>query len=64
VAAADGVLQAGTTFRLQVGLSGDKLAVTGGTTVPRSALGDGSHFGPATPIAGGAVMLMNNTEAP
>jgi hypothetical protein len=60
----DGVLQAGTMFSLEVGVSGDKLAVTGGTTVSRSALGDSSHFGPATPIAGGAAMLMNNTEAP
>jgi hypothetical protein len=60
----DGSLQSGVLFVLNTALAGDSLTVSGARTLGRGALGAGSHFGPATPIAGGAVIQLESNEVP
>lgn len=60
----DSSLAAGTLFELSVGLAGDSFTLTGSTTVTRGDLGDLSHYGVGTPIAGGSVVMMDNYQQP
>jgi hypothetical protein len=60
----DSSLSAGTLFELSVGLSGDSFTLTGSVTVSRGTLGNVSKYGPATPIAGGTVVMMDNYLQP
>jgi hypothetical protein len=60
----DGTLQTGALFVLTTGLSGDSLVVDKSQVLTRGSLGSGSNFGPATPIAGGAVVQLESNEVP
>jgi hypothetical protein len=60
----DGSLQTGALFVLTTGLSGDSFVVTHSQSLTRGSLGSGSNFGPATPIAGGAVVQLDSNEVP
>jgi hypothetical protein len=60
----DGSLQSGVLFVLNTALAGDSITVSGARSLGRGALGSGSHFGPATPIAGGTVVQLESAEVP
>jgi hypothetical protein len=60
----DGSLQSGALFVLDTALAGDSLTVSAARTLGRGALGGGSRFGPATPIAGGTVIQLESAEVP
>lgn len=60
----DGSLQSGALFVLTIGLSGSSFTVTDSSSFTRGALGGGSHFGPATPFAGGAVITLDSNLQP
>ena len=57
-------LQSGTLFILDVDVNGEGFAVTGSRRVGRDDLGAISNYGPAVPIAGGAVVLNDNQDSP
>lgn len=60
----DASLQAGTLFVVYTALSGDAFTVTGASRYTRGDFGSLSHFGPATPFAGGGLVALDTNEQP